>query len=306
MWIQHMSSLIKGNILSHQCFLSWILLKDKILCCSQLGPGGSPARPRRDLQASTPGRYGPSGEFANCQGVLPKKTSWGSSWGHKIVPFVHQWNTRCFGETKLLTGHHRLLSLTDFNSKGCLFWSEHVSALKLMGFPALHPKADQTSLVTRRKWIFFLQGSIRLPQAIPSLRLGSWWAEAHAGHPGAPAGPLCSTWALPQTTQINVFHPEEQSCSESLHRGSCTQPTSSSFFNCSRPNPCQHHQREIRTKAIPQTVSGENSQISLQPSQFQGWVGLGKGRKGCKHGRRKAEYEICPVSPFYEILLFYH
>lgn len=121
MWIQHMSSLIKGNILSHQCFLSWILLKDKILCCSQLGPGGSPARPRRDLQAFTPGCCGPSGEFANCRGVLPKKNSWGSSWGHKIVPFVHQWNTRCFGETKLLTGHHRLLSLTDFNSKGAYF-----------------------------------------------------------------------------------------------------------------------------------------------------------------------------------------
>lgn len=172
-----------------------------------------------------------------------------------------------------------------------------------MGFPALHPKADQTSLVTRRKWIFFLQGSVRLPQAIPSLQLGSWWAEAHAACPGAPAGPLCSTWALPQTTQTNVFHPEEQSCSESLHRGSCTQPTSSSFFNCSRPNPCQHHQREIRTNAIPQTVSGENSNLHIT---FQGWVGLGKGRKGCKQGRRKAEYEVCPVSPFYEILPFYH
>lgn len=46
-----------------------------------------------------------------------------------------------------------------------------------MGFPVLHPKADQTFLAMRRKQIFFLQGSSRLLQAITVLQFNSLLAE---------------------------------------------------------------------------------------------------------------------------------
>lgn len=210
---------------------------------------------------------------------------------------MHQCKTRCFGETILLTGHRRLLSLTDFNSKGCVFWSEHTAALKLMGFPALHPKADQTSLVTRRKWIFFLQGSVRLPQAIPSLRLGSWWAEARTARPGAPAGPLCSTWALPQTTQM---------CFTLRNRAALK-----AYTGAAAPN----QQAVAFLIAVAQTltniinarsglrqshsVSGESSQISLQPSHYFSRLGrFGEGKKRLQARKKKGKIWSLPCLTF--------
>ena len=70
-------------------------------------------------------------------------------------------------------------SLAEGNSTGSIFWREHVAALNLMGFPALHAKADQTFLAMRRKQIFFLQGSGRLLQAITLLQFNSLLAEPH-------------------------------------------------------------------------------------------------------------------------------